>query len=61
MPALTTALTRLIVDPDLREKLATAGEKRVRSVFNHEKTSAELIALFDASLTGAANRAAAAE
>ena len=61
VPALTTALTRLIVDPDLREKLATAGEKRVRSVFNHEKTSAELIALFDASLTGAANRAAAAE
>ena len=52
---------RLIGDAGLRDRLAAAGEKRVRGAFNHEHTSAELIALFDSSLTGTSARAAAAE
>ena len=61
VPALTGALERLIGDTKLRERLAAAGEKRVRTEFSHETTSAELIGLFDTSLTGTSARAVAAE
>lgn len=48
--ALTRALDRLIADPALRLRLGEAGERRVRQRFDHDTTSAELIALFRASM-----------
>ncbi|MFN0263392.1 glycosyltransferase family 4 protein [Tepidamorphus sp. 3E244] len=47
---LRAALERLARDPAYRERLAEAGEKRVRARFDHDKTAAELIGLFDAAL-----------
>ena len=44
--ALASALSALIADPGLRLRLATAGEKRVRSAFDYEASIADLVKLF---------------
>ena len=45
VPALAQALERLIRDPVLRQRLGAAGEARVRSVFEHDATIDDLLAL----------------
>lgn len=45
VPALAQALERLIRDPVLRQQLGAAGEVRVRSVFAHDATIDDLLAL----------------
>ena len=49
--ALAEALARLIRDPQLRRRLAMAGEEKVRTRFDHDRTSAELIGLFRQALS----------
>lgn len=48
--ALAAALVRLIRDPDLRQRLAIAGERHVRATFDMRAGMARLVALFEASL-----------
>jgi glycosyltransferase involved in cell wall biosynthesis len=60
--ALAAALVRLIRDPDLRQRLAIAGERHVRATFDMRAGMARLVALFEASLAeegGSAMREAA--
>ncbi|MFO1153155.1 MAG: glycosyltransferase family 4 protein [Rhodospirillales bacterium] len=45
-PALATALTRLIRDPDLRHRLGAAGLHRVESVFSHQRGLQTLVSRF---------------
>jgi glycosyltransferase involved in cell wall biosynthesis len=57
--ALARALVKLAGDPDTRERLAVAGEARVRHDFDHRRSIAKLMALF-ASVGIVAERKAAA-
>lgn len=50
--ALAEELARLIRDPSLRQRLAEAGEQRTRDMFDKRAGITQLLALFDASLTG---------
>ncbi len=44
--ALAAALKRLIGDPELRRRLGTAAERRVRQHFDHLSSIKQLLALF---------------
>jgi glycosyltransferase involved in cell wall biosynthesis len=46
-PALAAALVRLMRDPALRDALGRNAERRVRSEFDHHRSIAFLMALFD--------------
>lgn len=46
--ALSAALARAIADPDLRQRLGAAAEKRVRGNFDHKSSIRELTQLFRA-------------
>src|SRR5262245_5557270 len=46
-PALAQALLRLMRDPTLRDALGRNAERRVRSEFDHRRSIAFLLALFD--------------
>jgi glycosyltransferase involved in cell wall biosynthesis len=45
-PALAAALARLVADPALRARLGAAGEKRVRTAFDHDRAVEALAAKF---------------
>ena len=55
--ALAGALAALVRDPDLRERLGRAGERRVRGHFSHSGGIAYLHGLFAAGVPGATERA----
>ncbi|WP_157211980.1 glycosyltransferase, partial [Sinorhizobium sojae] len=44
--ALAAALERLIRDPELRQRLGAAAERRVRTEFDHQSSVRQLIGLF---------------
>ncbi|WP_461551003.1 glycosyltransferase family protein [Sinorhizobium meliloti] len=44
---LAAALERLIRDPELRRRLGAAGERRVRSEFDHHSSVRQLVGLFE--------------
>ncbi len=56
VPALTEALRRLIVDPDLRGRMGQAGRRRYESNFTFEHMSAKTMALYEQVLLGTAQR-----
>lgn len=47
--ALAAALARAIGDPELRRRLGTAAEDRVREAFDHKSSIRQLVSLFEAS------------